>query len=247
MSEALLTSILEQLTSLNSNVEKNQNTLEELKKEFTNTKLKCDHLEKENASLKLHIKQLEIRSRKNNLIIFGLPKHNNTQDNINFLKSTLEIELELKDIDNSYPLGKNAKEPIPVKFEFVSQLKKIELLKNAYKLKNIKNIYIAEDLSKEDQEINKTLRQFLNKAKLAERKAKIRNNKLIVGGKVYTHEFLVQNPNIIFGENNTAQDVTSRVESEETSKRKGNFEEEPDDTSKKTRRNPQRKQQNGLN
>ncbi|KAG5870707.1 hypothetical protein JTB14_036170 [Gonioctena quinquepunctata] len=110
---------------------------------------------------------------------------------------------------------------------------------------------IKEDLSKEDQYINKISRLFLNKTILAGKKAIIRNNKLIIDDKAYNHEFLLHNPNINFEEeessieNNTAKDGKSRVEPEETFKRKGNFEEKPNDTD--TRRNTQRKQQNGPN
>ncbi|CAG9821849.1 unnamed protein product [Phaedon cochleariae] len=250
MTDVLLTNILEQLTSLNSKVEKNQNTLEELKQEFSTTNVKLDQLEKENSALKENIKQLENRNRKNNLIIFGTPKNNSIQDNINFIKASLDINLELKDINNSYPLGKNEKESIPIKFEFVSQLKKIEILKNAYKLrqKNIKNIYITEDLSKEDQEIHRGLRLFLNKAKSAGKKAVMRHNKLIIGDKSYTHDYLLENPNINFEEGASVNEIISTQEEklslqlEENLKRKVNFEENSDDTTKKTRRNPQRKQ-----
>ncbi|KAG5873422.1 hypothetical protein JTB14_015922 [Gonioctena quinquepunctata] len=80
-------------------------------------------------------------------------------------------------------------------------------------LKN-KNIFVANDLSPEDQIFHRNLRSHLNTAKSHDIKASIRNNKLIIKNNAYSLADLEANPDVLRGEgSNKRKDISSPEES----------------------------------
>ncbi|KAJ8930228.1 hypothetical protein NQ314_016983 [Rhamnusium bicolor] len=132
--------------------------------------------------------------------------------NIKTLTKELGIDLETRDFNNIYPIGKiEANKPNPIKIELTSYLKKLEILRNTYKLKG-RNIFITQDLSKDDQINHKALRQHLNRAKQNNIKATIKQNKLIVNNKAYTLDQLTQNSDLILGDHEAEEFIESKEE-----------------------------------
>ncbi|CAG9820027.1 unnamed protein product [Phaedon cochleariae] len=212
---------------LTSKAEKSQATLDEINVELKQAQNRIFHLEEENKNLKENIRKLQSKDRENNIIVFGLPPTTNKEENLIFLERALEVEIHKKDLNNIYDIGKKEVENRPVKIEFLSHLKKSEILKNAYKLKDkgLKSIYITHDLTKEDQKINKYLRHFLNDAKKLGKTATIKYNKLLVDGTTYTYEHLLRHKHNPFVNQDAAVEendiISDTVEDfEETNKRK---------------------------
>lgn len=149
-------------------------------------KFRVNQLEEENLYLKTKIEKLERKDRENNIIVFGwsAPNENVTLDFISTeLKNLVGVEVEKKDINNFYCLGKKANRP--VKIEFISRLKKTEVIRNCKKLKG-SSFAIANDLTEQQRSEYQELRKYLIQEKHNNRDCYIRGNKLIIDNKEYT-------------------------------------------------------------
>lgn len=159
-------------------------SIEEVKSNFRK-------LEQENLLLKKEIELLKRNQNKNNIVVFGLNKKRDllTPEVVcEDLKELLDVDLKNTDINNVYPLGKT--ESCPVKIEFISYYNKKKVLQNCYKLKG-KQITIAQDLTHQQREEQKTLRKHLFLAKQEKQnECYIRGNKLFVNGVAYNAEDL---------------------------------------------------------
>lgn len=130
--------------------------------------------------------------RKNNIVIYGLSEIDGLyQGDLleviqRLFKDRLDINLERTEVNNIYRIGKNRQ---IIKLELLTFLKKVEVLKSSKKLKGTK-IYISEDLSREEQENQKILRQQLKLAREKKYRAYIKGSSLIVNGDRYTAEQL---------------------------------------------------------
>lgn len=158
---------------------------------FEELKNKVNLLERENEELKAKVEFLERSSKKNNILIFGLdqPATSNSANVCKELNKLLGIDIGESHINNIYPI-KNIRNN-PVKVELISYLKKQEILKNCRKLKGTR-ISIAQDLTFEQRNRNKILREHLNRAKQnKENKAYIKRETLYINDKSYTVEELV--------------------------------------------------------
>lgn len=164
--------------------------------EITKLNQKVDSLQHENKQLISRIEFLERKHRKNNILIFGL--HSDlTGDElcewiVSRLRDLLQVEVSVCSINNLYFLkgGKN-----PLVIEFATFLTKLKILKSCFKLKG-KSIYISNDYSKQEREINKILVPHLRDARKKNLKASIRGGKLYVGDDVYTHDQLGELPKV---------------------------------------------------
>lgn len=159
-------------------------------------KSRLNTLEEENLNLKNKIENLETRDKKNNIIVFGINKPEDTlspQYICQKLNHLLDIDLTELDLNNAYPLGNS--ENSPIKVEFVRYLKKDTVLQNCHKLKGT-NISISHDLTFKQRSENKTLRRHLQLARQNEDTCYIKKNKLYVNGKSYTPQEL-ENTNVI--------------------------------------------------
>lgn len=98
----------------------------------------------------------------------------------------MEVDVGVSDFNNTYPLN-NTEKP-PVKIEFLSYLKKLEILRQCKKLKGT-GVAIAHDLTFDQRREKRILRAYLNKAREepADR-SYIKGIKLYINDRVYTVE-----------------------------------------------------------
>ncbi|CAH1115826.1 unnamed protein product [Psylliodes chrysocephalus] len=147
---------------------------------------KVRDLEEENFKLKNKVEQLEITLKRNNIIIFGLKKTNNTI-NLNFIidiiNKLFDISLIDSDISNFYSLGRDLNAPL--KIEFCSYLKKKSILLNSNKLKNT-GVFVADDLTELQRAQYKQLKEYLLKYMEEGKHCFIRGNKLILENTSYS-------------------------------------------------------------
>lgn len=152
-------------------------------------KNRINYLERENNELRAQFETLEKRSKKNNIVVFGLENFQLTPKSISEkLNSLLGTSLEKCDISDVYNLGRSHTSPI--KIEFVSHQVKISTLSKRTELKG-KSVYMNHDLTKKQQEENRTLRNFWREFKEDPKvTCYIRGNKLYRNGKSYTAQEL---------------------------------------------------------
>lgn len=158
--------------------------------ETANNRIK--YLEKENTSLQNRIEMLDRITRKNNILVFGLESSdkNTPAETCQKLSELLDVDLQVADLNNYYNLNKSQS---VVKVEFISNLKKVEVLKQCRKLKNT-GVSISQDLTIIQREENKILRSHLKKARENPiTKSYIKGNKLYIEDRSYTVEDLKQN------------------------------------------------------
>lgn len=157
--------------------------LSEHKEKISELESKCEKLEK-------RILDIERRSRKNNIIIFGIAIDNQKKiasavlDRLNQL---LEIDISERELNDIFPL-KNNNNP-PIKIEFSSHVIKDLIFRNAFKLKGT-NVTILHDMCYEDRLDHRVLVKHLKAARSKNLAAKIRGNKLVINGDPYTAEQL---------------------------------------------------------
>ena len=137
-------------------------TENELKEEIKSIKQQC---ESENIMLRNKLRQLEDRSRRNNIRIEGVNENENEtwDDTTNKVEEIIKNRLRItKDviIERAHRGGskqnKNGDKPRTIFAKLLNYRDKEEILKNANKLKDT-GIYINEDFSKETTEIRKEL------------------------------------------------------------------------------------------
>ncbi|XP_057663191.1 uncharacterized protein LOC130898139 [Diorhabda carinulata] len=152
---------------------------------------KLNKVEAENRHLSNKIENIERKTKENNIVIFGLdtkPEEITPEYICNELGRLVNVTINESDLNNIYSLGR--KERAPIRVEFVSYLKKSEVLKNAKNLKGT-NISVANDLTLIQREEHKILRKHLILAKTNNHiNCYIRRNKLFVDGKIYSPEEL---------------------------------------------------------
>lgn len=142
--------------------------------------------------LKLKVRNLEIDTRKNNVIMHGVEEKEN--NNTELMDIVLEILNNTNKLINSSDwdkweisqiqrIGKkDSSKTRPVKMTLTLGWRKLELLK--HKKKFPKNLKITEDFTKEVLEARRTLMPKMIEAREAGKFAIIRNDKLIIREKV---------------------------------------------------------------
>ncbi|KAG5900537.1 hypothetical protein JTB14_022844 [Gonioctena quinquepunctata] len=96
-----------------------------LKLSIEELKHKTNDPEAENLTLKNKLEVVERKNKSNNWVIFGFdkdPAEISPQILINELNKLREVNVDIRDINNIYCMGKNKN--CPIKVEFVTQLKK---------------------------------------------------------------------------------------------------------------------------
>lgn len=160
--------------------------------QFEELKQKLQKLDAANNTLTKKVELLERNFKKNNILIFGLENsHTISPDQIcTTLSRLLKINIGISDINNVYCL-KNIRNQ-PIKIEFLTFLKKLEILRNCKNLKGT-GISICQDLTFKQREENKKLKIFLDSFRQdSETRSYIKGNKLYVENKAYTLEELEQ-------------------------------------------------------
>lgn len=161
----------------NSIMEKMDEKIKPIIAENKDLKIKLTNLEKEIEYLKRDKKQ-------NNIIIFGLKEEEEStsgliQEAKKIFNNDLNINIGDFEINNIYRIGKKSPDgkPRPVLFSFVNSWKKNELMKVR---KNLKDIYITEDYSKEVLEKRKMLQTKLKEERMKGNFAYLKYDKLVV-------------------------------------------------------------------
>lgn len=161
----------------NSIMEKMDEKIKPIIAENKDLKIKLTNLEKEIEYLKRDKKQ-------NNIIIFGLKEEEEStsgliQEAKKIFNNDLNINIGDFEINNIYRIGKKSTDgkPRPVLFSFVNSWKKNELMKVR---KNLKDIYITEDYSKEVLEKRKMLQTKLKEERMKGNFAYLKYDKLVV-------------------------------------------------------------------
>lgn len=161
-----------------------------LQTELSEAKSEIVKLKTENHLLRERVYKLEINSRSNNLVIFGIPhiENENKESLANLVitkfNDVLNVNCSRNDLSDIYRLGKS-NDKIPVIIKFVSHFVKDLIIKNAFKFKDT-GVSISRDLPPEERNNFKILRQHLREAKSYNLSAKIHKNTLIVDDKSYT-------------------------------------------------------------
>lgn len=191
--------ILSEIKGLKIDIESSRNELRNIIEacetrillKFETLKSRITELEKENNQLKDKVELLEISSRKNNIVIYGLDAtRNKTISSVcEKINALLHIKLIDADIDGIAILGNSEKSPIKV--EFVSFQKRQLVFQNVKKLKQT-NVYISPDLTKKQLESRKILRKHLLRIRTnsSSTHCYIKGNKLFINYKPYTIEEL---------------------------------------------------------
>lgn len=161
----------------NSIMEKIDEKIKPIIAENKDLKIKLINLEKEMEYLKKDRKQ-------NNIILFGLKEEEKCmleliQEVKNIFNKDLNIIIEELEINNIYRIGKKNPDgkPRPVLLSFVNLWKKNDVMKVR---KNLKDIYITEDYSKEVLEKRKILQAKLKEERMKGNFAYLKYDKLVV-------------------------------------------------------------------
>lgn len=192
---------------MEQNIERILNTVERTEKKIDSCVLEINVLkekvkivEEENKQLvqittrlEGKIDQLENQSRRNNIVIYGIPE---IQDEnwektekllLNFVREMLKIELEQYSVERAYRLGyaKNMKRPIIAKLNNFKT--KDLIMKNAKFLKNTE-FAISEDYSQKVKDERSQLKPLINIAKEQGKRAFLSFNKISIDGRKYAVE-----------------------------------------------------------
>jgi hypothetical protein len=191
----MILEIIKDLKSDSTQIKKEQEECrEEIKKiREENRKLweENQELKKENKEIKEKVGEmsntiewLEKQKRKNNIVIQGLEINTNDTKILkegmrNLIGKELGIEVQVK---MAYKLGIKT-----CLIELENEEDKEKIMKNKYKLKNIKNekIYINDDTTKKEREKDKQMRKFAREEKDKGKEVKIGYNRVTIEGKIW--------------------------------------------------------------
>lgn len=155
------------------------------------------NLKKNNQDLRERVINLENKIRRNNIAVFGLEsdKNNLLESSISKLNTALKVQvLSKSDISNIYwPQNKSSN--TPVIFELITNFKKLEVFgKIKESLESLKEakVFITNDLSYEERQVRKFLKEKQIELKKDNKDAKITGRALIVDGQKIHYKELLQ-------------------------------------------------------
>lgn len=206
-----------------------------------------ERLGTENKEFQNRILALERKVRSNNIVLFGVKEGEKENSSLleivlNLFTDKIGVETTVKDINSVYRIGNEVENKSrPILVQFISNIKKGEIFKKAYKLKGT-GLTISNDLIKTDREEQKVLYDHFKVAKGKNIDVKLRYKKLILEGKTYTYSDLKTQKDIkcigptykstqptpstsstttnIIDTDNTLASITDAVNKEKLSKRK---------------------------
>ena len=139
--------------------------------------------------LELKCDDLENRSRRDNLIFYGIKKvadRESSEDCESLVKDVISNKLKVKDdvqFDRVHRLGPKTDSPIIARCSFYKQ--KIKILKGKELLKGT-NIFIGEDFSQRVRELRRKLTPHLKQARSDGKRVSMVHDHLLIDGKRYT-------------------------------------------------------------
>lgn len=147
------------------------------------------------ATVQKQSKLLDSIRRSNNLIFHGIKMESHDAPLalegkiLDVSKNIMQIPLEMSELNRVIRLGKKGNENGPVLVTFVSYIKRLQVLKNAAKLKG-SNITVSEDLSLEDRERRKFLVTLNKVLREKNHTCSIKRKGLMINGKFHGIEQL---------------------------------------------------------
>lgn len=173
---------------IKANTHQTEDIKAEIQHNITTVSNTLQRVNLETENLKKKNLYLERKSRKNNVIIFGLHSNdeNLLENTIKVLNELLEVNIKEEHINNIYRIGQNNSPAVII--EFISYLKKRTLFQNIDALKKLKEkgIAIANDQCYEDRQEQKVLRKHLKIARSQNLEAKIKGFRLFINNKAFT-------------------------------------------------------------
>lgn len=209
----------------------------EIRSTFSNVETKIKSVIRRVETLESQCLQLERRSRKNNIVVFGfeLKGRDIIEGIVEKLNELFDISLKQEDLNNAYKLGCSKVPPILV--EFKTYFKKSLIFKDPSKLKKLKeaNIALSNDMCNEDRQNHKILRTHFLEAKRSGKEARIKEDTLYIEGEPFTVHDLTDTENMDL----ETDDDETQADTEED--REQNDSEDPQPGGSK----PQRQQKTG--
>uniref|UniRef100_A0A147BIZ2 Myosin light chain kinase n=1 Tax=Ixodes ricinus TaxID=34613 RepID=A0A147BIZ2_IXORI len=174
-------------------IEASTSKIKDLSRELNDTQGKLVHLEATVVKLESKIDDLENRSRRNNLVIYGVEESNaETEQHLmekvveGFFKSKMSVEV--KSLERIHRLGRVARgKPRPIILRFGNYNERQNVLRNAKKLKGTR-IFINEDFSKNVRMIRKKLWESAKENRERGEKVYLSYDKLKINGVTYAWE-----------------------------------------------------------
>lgn len=184
--EDKLEKVIEMIQNLSITVTEMREEQKEYRKEIRELREENIQIKQENVALKQQIQEIERRvdnlekeKRRKNVVIQGLEVNTNNQNILkeeveDFMKSTLKINTEIK---GARKLSKKV-----ILVEMKNTTDKEDVMKNKSKLKEVRNtkIYINDDMSKNEREIQGKIRQKAKEEATNGKNVKIGFQKLII-------------------------------------------------------------------
>lgn len=191
----ILMNMLKELTSEVKEIRKEQNNyreeISELRRDNIVMKQHYEELRKENETIKNEMQimndkmeQQDRDKRRNNIIVSGIDLEGiNIETLVIELNKLLGDNLGIKiNFKSAFKIG-----PKTCLAELYSWNDKREVLQNKYKLRKVKDkvIYINDDLTKNEREIQSSIMKRANEEKKAAKQVKVGYQKLIINGTVW--------------------------------------------------------------
>lgn len=186
--ETKLVDIFARLESL----ETANNDLGAIQQELEIVKDTAERLTAQNDAVMSTLQDLEDRSRRNNVVLYGIPDERETWDQtekkaVSVLSAALGSELSPNEIERAHRIGSFSPSKCrPVIIRFLSFKVKNQMLALRSKLKE-SNISISEDYSPATREVRRKLLDFAKNLPNSP-EFHLRHNKLFVGKKCYVYD-----------------------------------------------------------
>lgn len=160
-----------------------------LREENASLKKRNDDLEARVGDMEDKLDDLEGRSRRNNVLFYGLPKPSNETGEAcektvqEFLKSKMGLNKDVQ-FDRVHRTGNKPTSPIIARCTFYKD--KVLILKGKSELSKIKSpVYVGEDFSTRVRDIRRKLTPHLKEAKGAGKKATLVYDHILIDGKKF--------------------------------------------------------------
>jgi hypothetical protein len=202
-SEPTLKDVMDRLASMDANLESKLDSLKqemysaytEAREEVRELREEVGHLRKENEELKSRLDDIEIkaddlecRSRRNNLVFYGLarPENETTQQCEDAVNNLLSDTLEMSDpvqFDRVHRTSNKRDAPVVARCVFYKD--RVNILKKARDKLKGSDVFVAEDFSARVRDIRKKLNQHRRAAKASGKRATMVYDHLLIDGKKY--------------------------------------------------------------
>lgn len=190
-SENKLDKLMVMMQTLMQDVKDIKDEQKAYKEEIQQLKIENDQIRNENKEIRKEIKEIKTKmdkmekeKRKNNIVIHGIEINSEKQEEQveeikNFMKNKIGVETQIKNL-------KKIRSKICL-VELGNNDEKRKVMQNKNKLKNIRDqkIYINDDLTKNEREIQKKIVNAAKEEKRKGKKVKIGLQRLIIEDKKY--------------------------------------------------------------